>query len=1000
MATPAPFLWLAAQQRLVIHLPPSPQHFQLFLTENDQRLGELLPQPHRDRFLALAFDSPGTVELRRGRSGPAVLSQRFLREPVLQPRVVQQRVTWQPVAGQVEVALYDWGRPPGQPTRQPVPGDGGWPVPASWADGAVSIVLTPIDGTGARGPSVAVPGPLPQRPSWLAWLEPLTGSPVPPAILDALRTWPAPVLASFLGLLSAAAAQAGRSARAFPACVCEVLGCRARDWAAFLDVYIRRPEAVHLFAASVRLLGLVRNRGLGFGGPVSAGDILARIAGNGAPDDLLRERIDAGGDDFTFWVRALFENTASPALRWLRLERGCTVEPVEAEEVAGLLRQLDEQPVDGLADELFDGSSLRRAVTQAGELRQAALAGATAAAIRSAAAAVTQARTAVREHLDALLRLRPPGRWQAELGPLRQRLEAGGSLAELAAGLSSLRQGNEAAATPGAEPDCLLRLDAWWLHEAERARREQQVAGARVRAWCKTVLEEARLEPLALAGPAEMGPGPDELHQSWLNWQQAWDAGNMRHLVAALEAADLARSAAGLRGQIEQAAAQLPESDPSTAPTRTLLQELAGEALRLMVWLQRDRLRQQGEKLCDRLEGQLACAEARAQGAEILGRLRPLLAGPVGRWSGVPELVDQLRLLADQQDHSTAAWAALRDRLSPALLAELGLSARLSPFDDGLDVLIVPVREHLPRARQAADERLARLGTMLEMLTRLAGVLGCPAPTPAEPLVGDSGDEPRLGRAEYRGAVDLAQVHARISILEAVLPEARQRLRDELRRRVETAVLPPAAPGICLPAPAGGRADADCLYRTLEAHLEAGDDGKLAAGLARLEATARVLSERRDLLGLEQAPAGLRLLSFAQAPAWSRHAGDAELVRELQALAGLSFRPEELLEQPGLLEARAFACRQVLQGRPDRPRRWWSRLYRELAEVVRGKLDALPRTGPPWQPPPVGQLAQLGPALDWLANITSVLGPGTTVPGPLALALGELDLLPPTVEAR
>src|SRR5204862_968038 len=126
---------------------------------------------------------------------------------------------------------------------------------------------------------------------------PLTGSPVPASVRDRLRGWPAPLLGAFLAALHGAAAQASpASARVFHDRVCRVAGVRSRDWIGFIDLYSRRPEVVHLFANRLRLLALARNRRVSFEDePISASDLLARVAGNGVPDDRLRERLDTAG---------------------------------------------------------------------------------------------------------------------------------------------------------------------------------------------------------------------------------------------------------------------------------------------------------------------------------------------------------------------------------------------------------------------------------------------------------------------------------------------------------------------------------------------------------------------------------------------------------------------------------------------------------------------------------------------------------------------------------
>ena len=103
-----------------------------------------------------------------------------------------------------------------------------------------------------------------------------------------------------------------------------------------------------------------------------------------------------------------------------------------------------------------------------------------------------------------------------------------------------------------------------------------------------------------------------------------------------------------------------------------------------------------------------------------------------------------------------------------------------------------------------------------------------------------------------------------------------------------------------------------------------------------------------------------------------------------------------LLTEPEKLEIAETALRRVRVAGQGRPRRWWSKTYRDIAEVLRGRLAELPYAGPVWTAPQVEHVPELVAGLAWLARIEEAVRSGETLPAELKLALAETELLTPT----
>lgn len=998
MVAPPPYLWFPTSRQLVVSRKGSPDHLYVFHVGRQQLLGELLPLPDRHQLMIAALaddDKSFTIQLHRGRSGAVVHRHQFAKGPGLTPRFDRSAVTWNLSGWQeVEASVIGWnGKTLTYLDRKVVnSGSTTLAVLPEWEKRGVEIVLTPFNAEGHQGPSEAVwTTTLPVAVNTASWLQHFApaGEEVP--ILDRLRTWPAPIVSALVSSLEHVRTHT-KGGNRFPEAVCKALS-RQRDFLSFLDVYEQQSDLVHLFADNVHLLKLVIRDGLPSGAlPTSAAAIVAHAAGKGKVDPRLLQRLEkADGDEIGFWASVVYERRQSQALYWLRVERGCPVEVEEAEEIEPLLRRLDAEPLDDLLAELIpdSSSSLYKTVRQARDERQAALEELAPSAIRNAITSLHEARRQLNEHLQNLVQCRLPSPW-SRLQEAARLLGDGRPVAEATALLRTLRR-NETVPCPAVTPPCLLNVDAVWMYrllEDERRKRESLL---RTLGWCGSVLD-GKLVPLTETTLAvEDSSGP--LTARWQQWVAARGNLDVISLYKAIGFSGGDGVYRCLLQELGQAEALLAQAE-GNGPITGILRAMRKEALHLTAWLQQQPLRQAAEERFTQLQSGLRCEEARAQAAGGLAQAWKIIAEPVFNWGQLPALIGDLVLLESQERDSDEAWAELCGRLETELRQQLYLSSWVSPLDHGLDAVVRPLQQHIPTVARSLEDQLGRLKLHLDSLNDRGRLLD-PAWPAAEwdRLSAEDKIPPRFYTQLYAALLELVQQQHEKTYLESLVRQTLAKLKDTLQQQIRAVLEPPHAPGITVVMSPSAQAEIGQVHQALEALFESGDIGESTAYLNRLERVARALAERRDLLGLEQVPTGLRLLTWPEAVPWVRHRTDTSLVAYLQVLASAPCNPAALLRQAGELEALEAALEQVRQAGQGRPRRWWERLYRDMSEVLRGMIASFPHGSAPWQAPEMKTRLDVEMALDWLQRVNDAMARREPIPEALQHVLAEKHLL-------
>jgi hypothetical protein len=993
-------LWFADERRLRVARRGTPGPLHVFC--DDRLLGEL-PAPRGE---VAVFDLPAgggpfDVVLRDGRRGPEAARVGFGPGPRLAPRLPRPGVLqWSPGGWlRLELEAFDLSVAGGRLGSAAVSAAAGaCRLPAAWCERRADLVLTPVHEDGRRGPSEELlQDPRPARLLSGLRLAGMAALADAPHLLARARSWPGPVLHALCRALQLVAASGVRISRA-QAAVCEALGGKA-NLAELLSAYEQRPGLVHLLLAGPDLAELARRHGLPSDAPVTAAGLVAHAFSRGAGDpELLRYLEDLGAPEVRLWADAVLGGKAGPALRRLRVVRRCPATPDEAAELDAALTRLEEQPADGLADELVPAAAgptadlLRRAESASHTALQVPT---SPQAILDAAAALPPARAALAEHLDGLLRRRPNSPPWPDLRDVLERVEGGRPLAEAAGLLRRLRQNDPGPdQPPAADPPCLLRADAVWLARRDEEQRRQARGVRRVAAWCRAQLSDPR--PVALAdAPAGDGDGNGDLGAVWKGWLAGWDGVDVRQVFRAVRA-DPDPAERALRQEMTRAEALLPKGAPAAAPVREVLREMTAERPRLVAWLSQPALRQAArERLAD-LERGLRGEEARTRGAAALAAALAAVAEPVCRWAGLPALLTELDRLRGWERAAEGAWARLLAKAPDDLRGPLGL-AGVDPERDGLDAVAGPVAEHAAEVAAVLDDRAARLRARLERLDALGRVLGLPpAAAPVEaPPPPEAEPAPELGAPAFALLAGLV----RRELTRAGLARQADGRLAEIRAAAAAGALRALAPrvGAAVPPPPPGplAEDARRAADALAALADRGDEAALTDAVARLPRAAALLRERADLLGLSAVPSGAELVRPARSDAWLRDPADAELVRLLRRLAEAPCDAAALLAEPGRLDALDAALAPLRSASQGRPRRWWARVYRDVAEVLRGRLAGLPAVGLGWRPPQVRHRADLVAALDWLRRVEAALGRDDGPPGALRQALRDAELVGP-----
>jgi hypothetical protein len=996
------FYWFPDRRKILLSRGPSSRHLLVFLTEPEQMVGELLPHKLPRQSLVVPVhrvDQPFTLELRSGRAGAAEYSRRFTPGGPLSSRLQRGLLLW--TLGPwhaVEASAFAWRRDELICLdRTAVNSDSdSLLVPTSWSLHQARIVLTPLDEQNQQGPTEIVPAADPPDTTTLSTvLQRLLPQPASADELERLLYWPVPLLEALLQALTTAFRRASsRSRTFFPGAICRGFA-EPEDFSNFLTLYEQHPSLVHLLASDLRLLVLAVLHRVPVGSePISAASLLARAAGQGTIDTRLLNHLESTGhEEIDFWTGLFYKRQQpTPVFYRLRLELHCPVSVEEADEISQLLADLGRSSLDSLLAELVPKvpSPLHQAIQEAMVLRTAAFDKLLPATIRQATEALHNVRRLLTEHLDSLLRERSAGRW-SDLAPINQRLREGVAFSDIANLLRSLRRNETVTDVPAADFPCLLLVDALWLRDHQQRENRQRERLRCLLGWCSTLLEEGRLVPLEETTPlaAELA---DRLPARWQQWLTSWDAVNVERLYRAV-----GLSGGKVRKRFLQELAQVQALgaalglDPSGV---SLLQSMRDESVYLTVWLQQGPLRLAVQEQLGRVEASLRSTEARSQGTADLAAGRELLAGPIYTWGALPEILERLAFLSGQERDSEESWARMCSFLSPALCDQLHLSEYASPLDEGLDPITGPIGENIDRANRDLGERIEQQRTHLERLHSFGAILGLPEVVPAaeRPSIEDE-PHPRFAVGLYRNVLGLIRQEGSLDSLMRVVELVEREVKRELHQRVERCLAPCRAPGIALAPSEQAVIDAREVEEVLRGFLDSGDLTRFCTCLARVERVAGVLAARRDMLGLEQKPTGVQLIDWPMAAHWVRQRGDASLIGYLQELIQTPCVAVELLTGEADLEGVEACLEHIRQAGQGQPRRWWSRLYRDVAEVLRGKLAGLPRCAPPWQAPEMNHRADLDRGLAWLGQVVGAIEQEEDVPETLLRELMESELV-------